>query len=79
MNDESGAAQLEVNFLHLDPMSRADQVFLFKRTMREAAMRHGIYATFLAKPMEWGELLTCVKRLLPSEERLAHDAEALRV
>ncbi len=49
---ESGAAQLEVNFLHLDPLSRADQVFLFKRTMREAAMRHGIYATFLAKPME---------------------------
>lgn len=48
---ESGAAQLEVNFEHSDPMSRADQVFLFKRTMREAALRHGIYATFLAKPM----------------------------
>jgi glutamine synthetase len=48
---ESGAAQLEVNFQHADPMSRADQVFLFKRTMREAALRHGIYATFLAKPM----------------------------
>ncbi|KRG69794.1 glutamine synthetase family protein [Pseudoxanthomonas dokdonensis] len=49
---ESGAAQLEVNFVHADAMSRADQVFLFKRTMREAAMRHGVYATFLAKPME---------------------------
>ena len=49
---ESGAAQLEVNFEHADPMSRADQVFLFKRTMRECALRHGIYATFLAKPME---------------------------
>lgn len=49
---ESGAAQLEVNFIHDDPMSRADQVFMFKRTMREAALRHGIYATFLAKPME---------------------------
>ena len=49
---ESGAAQLEVNFTHDDAMSLADQVFLFKRTMREAAMRHGIYATFLAKPME---------------------------
>ncbi len=35
-----------------DPMGLADQVFLFKRTMREAALRHGIYATFLAKPME---------------------------
>ena len=49
---ESGAAQLEVNFTHDDAMSLADQVFLFKRTMREAAMRHGVYATFLAKPME---------------------------
>jgi glutamine synthetase len=49
---ESGAAQLEINFLHSDPLSRADQVFLFKRTVREAAMRHDIYATFLAKPME---------------------------
>lgn len=48
---ESGAAQLEVNFLHADAMSRADQVFMFKRSMREAAMRHGIYATFLAMPM----------------------------
>jgi glutamine synthetase len=49
---ESGAAQLEVNFQHADPMSRADQVFLFKRMMREMALRHGMYATFLAKPME---------------------------
>jgi glutamine synthetase len=49
---ESGAAQLEVNFIHADAMSRADQVFMFKRMMREAAMRHGVYATFLAKPME---------------------------
>ena len=49
---ESGAAQLEINFRHADPLSRADQVFLFKRTVREAALRHDIYATFLAKPME---------------------------
>ena len=49
---EAGAGQLEVNFVHADPLSRADQVFLFKRTMREAALRHGVYATFLAKPME---------------------------
>ncbi|MFO1493255.1 MAG: glutamine synthetase family protein [Lysobacterales bacterium] len=49
---ESGAGQLEVNFEHSDPLSRADQVFLFKRSMREAALRHGVYATFLAKPME---------------------------
>ena len=32
-------------------MSLADQVFLFKRTAREAALRHKMYATFMAKPM----------------------------
>ncbi|MEL7450622.1 MAG: glutamine synthetase family protein [Pseudomonadota bacterium] len=48
---ESGAAQMEVNFLHTDPLSAADQVFLFKRTVREVALRHSIYATFMAKPM----------------------------
>ncbi|MGB5247938.1 MAG: glutamine synthetase family protein [Woeseia sp.] len=49
---ESGAAQMEVNFEHGEALSRADQVFLFKRTMREVAMRHDVFATFLAKPME---------------------------
>lgn len=49
---ESGAAQMEINFIHGDPLNLADQVFVFKRTLREAAMKHGIYATFMAKPMQ---------------------------
>ncbi|ANO35061.1 glutamine synthetase family protein [Vibrio breoganii] len=49
---ESGAAQMELNFDHGEPLDRVDQVFLFKRTMREAALRHDVYATFMAKPME---------------------------
>ena len=49
---EAGAAQLEFNFEHGDPLLLADQVFVFKRTIREAAQRHGVYATFMAKPME---------------------------
>jgi glutamine synthetase len=48
---EEGAAQVEINFLHGDALNRADQVFLFKRTVREVALRHDIYATFMAKPM----------------------------
>ena len=43
---------MEVNLLHGNPLDLADQVFLFKRAMREVALRHGIYATFMAKPME---------------------------
>ncbi len=49
---ENGAAQMEINFLHGDAMSLADQVFTFKRTVRETAHKHGVYATFMAKPMQ---------------------------
>ena len=48
---EDGAAQMEINLLHGNALSLADQVFLFKRTAREAALRHKMYATFMAKPM----------------------------
>ena len=49
---ENGAAQMEINFNHGDPLDLADQVFIFKRTVRETAHRHQMYATFMAKPMQ---------------------------
>jgi len=49
---EEGPAQLEINLRHGNPIELADQVFMFKRTIREAALKHGIYATFMAKPMQ---------------------------
>ena len=48
---EGGAGQIEINLDHGDPMNLADQVFYFKRTIREAALAHGVFATFMAKPM----------------------------
>ena len=52
MAHEAGPAQIEMNFLHGDPMELADQVFLFKRTVRKAALKHDMYATFMAMPHE---------------------------
>ena len=52
LSHESGPAQLEINFNHGDPLELADQVFLFKRTVRQAALKHDMYATFMAKPHE---------------------------
>jgi glutamine synthetase len=52
MIHESGTAQLEINFLHGDPLLLADQVLVFKRIVRQVALKHGVYATFMAKPME---------------------------
>jgi glutamine synthetase len=51
LSQEAGPAQFEINFLHGDAVDLADQVFLFKRTVREAAIEHEMRATFLAKPM----------------------------
>lgn len=48
---ETGVAQFEINFLHGNALNLADQVFTFKRTMRETALRHQVYATFMSKPM----------------------------
>jgi glutamine synthetase len=66
---EDGVAQMEVNFLHGDALDLADQVFVFKRTMRETALRHGIYATFMAKPMarEPGSALHIHQSVVDSE------------
>jgi len=52
LHHEGGAAQMEVNFEHGAPLDLADQVFLFKRTVHQTALRHGVYATFMAKPLE---------------------------
>jgi glutamine synthetase len=48
---EVGAGQMEINFFHDHPLQLADEVFFFKRTVREAALRHDMFATFMAKPI----------------------------
>ncbi|MCB2111266.1 MAG: glutamine synthetase [Defluviimonas sp.] len=49
---EGGAGQVELNLSHGDPVNLADEVFYFKRLIREAALRHDCFATFMAKPIE---------------------------
>jgi len=52
LEHEMGTAQLEINFEHGEAMQLCDHVIMFKRIVREAAMRHNIYATFMSKPMQ---------------------------
>ncbi|QDY69597.1 glutamine synthetase family protein [Qingshengfaniella alkalisoli] len=52
ITQEGGAGQVEINLRHGDPIRLADEVFFFKRLIREAAMRHNCFATFMAKPIE---------------------------
>jgi len=52
ITQEGGAGQLEINLRHGDPIKLADEIFFFKRLIREAALRHDCFATFMAKPIE---------------------------
>ena len=52
ITQEGGAGQVEINMRHGDPVKLADEIFYFKRLIREAALRHDCFATFMAKPIE---------------------------
>lgn len=47
---EAGVGQFEFNVTHGDPLRMADHSFQFKRIMKWAAVKHGLYASFMAKP-----------------------------
>jgi len=48
---EVGLTQYEINLMHGDALAAADQAFLFKLAAKEVAIRHGLNAVFMAKPL----------------------------
>ena len=52
ISSELGPGQYEINFNHhADVLRAADETCLFKRTVVEIAKKHGMTASFIAKPM----------------------------
>ncbi len=48
---ENGSGQMEINLNHVpDPLRAADDAMLFKRIIRGVARKHGLNASFMAKP-----------------------------
>jgi len=47
---EAGPAQFEFNVEHGPALNIADQSFLFKRILRQVAIRHNMFASFMASP-----------------------------
>lgn len=48
---EVGSSQYEINLQHGDALEVADQAFLFKYCAKEIAIKHGMNAVFMAKPI----------------------------
>lgn len=48
---ESGPGQMEININHMaDPMKAADDALFFKHIVKSVARKHGLTASFMAKP-----------------------------
>lgn len=71
LSQEMGPGQFEINFHHGNALQLADQVLLFKRSVKEAAIEHGMHVTFLARPMsgEAGSALHIHQSILSKDGR----------
>ncbi len=49
---EMGAAQNEIELRTTDAMSMADSVLSYKLAVKEVASKHGVYASFMPKPLQ---------------------------
>ncbi len=48
---ESGPSQHEIDLRFTDALSMADAVMTYKLVVKEIAMKHGVYASFMPKPL----------------------------
>lgn len=48
---EMGPSQFEINLKHGDALKLADDTFMFKTALKEIALRHGLSAVCMAKPL----------------------------
>ncbi|MEG0375597.1 MAG: glutamine synthetase family protein [Raoultibacter sp.] len=48
---ENGPSQHEIDLRYSDALSMADAVMTYKLVVKEIAMKHGVYASFMPKPM----------------------------
>lgn len=51
IHHEVGPGQHEIDFKYADALTSADNAITFKYTVKAIAQRHGLYATFMPKPM----------------------------
>jgi glutamine synthetase len=49
---EVGPSQHEIQLTHTDALSMADSITTFRMTVKEVASEHGLFATFMPKPLQ---------------------------
>lgn len=49
---EQGPGQNEINFKYSDPLTAADNLITFRSIVKSIAIKHGLYASFMPKPIQ---------------------------
>jgi len=75
---ETGEGQHEIDFKYADAMRACDNIQTFKLAVRTIARKHGLHATFMAKPIEGlaGSGMHCNLSLFKNEENAFFDEAA---
>ncbi len=73
---EVSPSQHELGLRHTDALTMADNIITTRLTVKEIAMEHGIYATFMPKPLEAydGSGMHLHLSLFQGDENAFHDA-----
>ncbi len=75
---EVGNGQHEIDFKYSDALDIADKIVTFKFVVRTTAQRHGLHATFMAKPIYGiaGSGMHTNQSLMKNEENVFYDPTA---
>jgi glutamine synthetase len=73
---EVAPSQHEMDLRYTDALSMADAVMTFRLVVKEVAMRHGVYASFMPKPLqdENGSAMHLQLSLFRGEENVFYDS-----
>ncbi|MBM4415330.1 MAG: glutamine synthetase [Chloroflexi bacterium] len=74
---EAAASQHEIDLRYTDALTMADSIMTYRLVVKEVAMRHGVYATFMPKPLTHanGSGMHLQLSLFRGEENAFADAE----
>lgn len=72
---EAAPGQQEMDLRYTDALTMADAVMTYRLVVKEVAMRYGVYATFMPKPLtgENGSAMHLQQSLFRGEENAFHD------
>jgi glutamine synthetase len=73
---EAAPSQHEMDLRYADALAMADAVMTFRLVVKEVAMRHGVHASFMPKPLpdENGSAMHLQQSLFRGESNAFHDA-----